>query len=48
MLNQWGRETDDRIPANRTPDEFDRETGQPLPTRRRPRPGKKEMNPAPK
>jgi N-sulfoglucosamine sulfohydrolase len=46
-LNQWGRETDDRIPANRTPDEFDRETGQPLPTRRRPRPGKKEMNPAP-
>ena len=47
-LNQWGRETDDRTPARRTPDEFDRETGQPLPTRQRPRPSKQEMNRAPK
>jgi N-sulfoglucosamine sulfohydrolase len=46
-LIQWGRETDDRMPAKRTPDEFDRETGQPLPTRRRPRPGKLEINSAP-
>jgi arylsulfatase A-like enzyme len=43
MLNRWGRETDDRIPACRTPDEFDRETGRPLPNRQRPRPGKQDL-----
>jgi arylsulfatase A-like enzyme len=47
-LNQWGRETDDRLPACRTPDEFDRETGQPLPNRRRPRPVKGELKCEPK
>ena len=46
-LNQWGRETDDRLPACRTPDEFDRETGQPLPVRLRPRPLKRELKCAP-
>lgn len=42
-LNQWGRETNDVVPPRRTPDEFDRETGQPLPNRTRPRPAKKEI-----
>jgi arylsulfatase A-like enzyme len=42
-LNRWGRETDDRLPACRTPDEFNRETGQPLPDRVRPRPIKREL-----
>lgn len=42
-LAAWGRETDDALPACRTPDEFDRETGQPLPGRQRPRPGKGEV-----
>lgn len=32
--------TDDRIPETRTPDEFDRVTGDPLPNRQWPRPGK--------
>ena len=39
-LNRWGRETDDRMPAQRTPDEFNRETGQPFPDRKLPRAGK--------
>ena len=43
QLNAWGRETNDKLPACRTPDDFDRETGQPLPSRQRPRPGKTEM-----
>jgi N-sulfoglucosamine sulfohydrolase len=43
-LKRWGDETADMLPARRTPDEFDRETGQPLPTRQRPRPSKAEMN----
>jgi hypothetical protein len=30
---EWQRTTDDRLPSARTPDEFDRETGLPLPTR---------------
>lgn len=45
-LRQWGSETDDKLPACRTPDEFDRETGQPLPVRQRPR--KHEMKCPPK
>jgi arylsulfatase A-like enzyme len=32
-LAEWQRTTDDHLPESRTPDEFDRETGQPLPTR---------------
>ena len=32
-LAEWQRTTDDRLPEARTPDEFDRETGNPLPTR---------------
>jgi arylsulfatase A-like enzyme len=43
-LKQWGEETNDALPARRTPDEFDRETGQPLPNRQRPRPSKQEIN----
>jgi N-sulfoglucosamine sulfohydrolase len=42
-LERWGRETEDRMPACRTPDEFDRETGQPLLNRQRPRPLKGEL-----
>lgn len=42
-LNVWGRETNDKLPPCRTPDDFDRETGQPLPVRQRPRPSKAEM-----
>ena len=43
-LKTWGSETNDVSPARRTPDEFDRETGQPLPARKRPRPSKQEIN----
>jgi arylsulfatase A-like enzyme len=43
LLNAWGRETNDVMPARRTPDEFDRETGHPLPGRKLPRSGKREM-----
>jgi N-sulfoglucosamine sulfohydrolase len=39
-LQAWQQETDDRAPAARTPDEFDREAGTPLATRKRPRAGK--------
>lgn len=42
-LKRWGEETQDVLPARRTPDEFDRVTGQPLPGRKLPRPSKKEM-----
>ncbi|MHC4117750.1 MAG: sulfatase family protein [Planctomycetota bacterium] len=42
-LSEWSRRTDFRIPANRTADEFDRETGEPLPNRIRPRPSKKDF-----
>ncbi len=40
-LAAWQQETGDRIPVTLSPDEFDRETGAPLPDRVRPRPGKK-------
>jgi arylsulfatase A-like enzyme len=40
-LEGWARETGDQAPATRSPDEFDRETGDPLPGRVRPRPAKK-------
>lgn len=43
-LKTWSSETHDVMPVRRTPDEFDRETGQPLPTRQRPRPTKQEIN----
>jgi hypothetical protein len=36
-LDAWKKETRDDTPAVRTPDEFDRETGEPLPGRKRPR-----------
>jgi N-sulfoglucosamine sulfohydrolase len=42
-LAAWGRETGDVLPACRTPDEFDRATGRPLPGRRLPRPGKADL-----
>jgi N-sulfoglucosamine sulfohydrolase len=41
-LRAWERETADH-PLRRTPDEFDRETGEPLANRVRPRPGKKAL-----
>jgi arylsulfatase A-like enzyme len=43
-LADWSRRTGYRIPNTRTPDEFDRDTGIPLPNRLRPRPSKKELN----
>ncbi|MFM8392808.1 MAG: sulfatase [Acidobacteriota bacterium] len=42
-LNAWGEQTKDLVPPRRTPDEFDRQTGQPIPNRRLPRPGKAEL-----
>jgi arylsulfatase A-like enzyme len=36
-LEAWGRDTGDVLPACRTPDEFDRATGTPLPGRKLPR-----------
>ncbi|HEY1108731.1 MAG TPA: sulfatase [Opitutaceae bacterium] len=42
-MEAWRKETADLMPPRRTPDEFDRETGAPLPNRVRPRPGKAEM-----
>jgi arylsulfatase A-like enzyme len=36
-LSRWGRETEDVTPQGLTADEFDRETGEPLPGRARPR-----------
>jgi hypothetical protein len=42
-LQRWEAETADRAPLRRTPDEFDRETGEPLPNRANPRPGKQEF-----
>ena len=39
-LAQWQKETEDWRPSVRTPDEFDRETGKPLPNRAPTRPGK--------
>jgi N-sulfoglucosamine sulfohydrolase len=37
VLDDWKKATADAPPARRTADEFDRETGQPLPNRQRPR-----------
>lgn len=42
-LSHWRSATADVAPAWRTPDEFDRETGAPLPARIRPRPSKADM-----
>ena len=36
-LSEWGRQTEDVLPGKLTPDEFDRETGEPLPDRVIPR-----------
>ena len=40
VLKKFMDETDDQIPETRTPDEFHRVTGEPLPNRKMPRPGK--------
>lgn len=45
-LRDWSIGTDFRVPTTRTPDEFDRETGKPLPNRIRPRPSKREFQKA--
>jgi N-sulfoglucosamine sulfohydrolase len=37
QLESWQKETGDAAPVARTPDEFDRESGEPLPERKRPR-----------
>lgn len=42
-LSDFRRRTLDSLPTRRTPDEFTRDTGQPLPVRKRPRPSKAEM-----
>ena len=42
-LKKIREETNDILPRKRTPDEFDRETGQPNDFRIRPRPSKAEM-----
>lgn len=43
VLVDWQKETQDPVPGLRNPDEFDRETGQPLPNRKRPRGSKSEL-----
>jgi arylsulfatase A-like enzyme len=42
-LQKWQSETADPMPGLRNPDEFDRETGEPLPNRKRPRASKQEL-----
>ncbi len=42
-LQEFRTRTRDSLPTRRTPDEFTRDTGQPLPVRKRPRPSKQEM-----
>jgi len=42
-LADWAEKTEDKVPENRTADEFDRLTGLPTPARIRPRPSKLEM-----
>lgn len=42
-LEDYQERTDDELPEFRTPDEFDREEGTPLPNRQRPRPSKEEL-----
>ncbi len=43
VLAEWTKETGDYIPSKRTPDEFDRDTGEPTDARVRPRPSKMDM-----
>ncbi len=43
-LAKWQEATGDQLPTFRTPDEFDRDTGKPLPNRKRPRPPKQELS----
>lgn len=43
QLNTIREKTNDVLPERRTPDEFTRDTGLPLPVRQRPRPSKAEM-----
>jgi arylsulfatase A-like enzyme len=45
-LSGWAKETGDAVPEGLSPDEFDRETGEPLPNRVRPRPAKNEVRPS--
>lgn len=42
-LAKWQKDTDDPMPGVRAKDEFDRETGEPLPNRQRPRPSKAQL-----
>lgn len=42
LIDDWRSETYDAALTLRSPDEFDRETGAPLPNRKRPRPGKED------
>jgi N-sulfoglucosamine sulfohydrolase len=42
-LSEWGRETEDVLSEKLSPDEFDREAGDPLPYRVRPRPTKSHL-----
>lgn len=42
-LEEWSERTGDYLPTKRTPDEFDRVTGDPTPARIRPRPSKMDM-----
>jgi arylsulfatase A-like enzyme len=42
-LNEWQEQTADPVPGLRAPDEFDRESGQPLENRRRPRISKRQL-----
>lgn len=46
-LDAWQRETSDTPPPALSPDEFDRDTGEPLPNRERPRPSKAERRTRP-
>ena len=45
-LRDWSRRTNYQISLVRTPDEFDRETGEPLPNRILTRPSKKDLQKA--
>jgi arylsulfatase A-like enzyme len=42
-LSGWTKGTGDALPDRISPDEFDRETGEPMPNRVRPRPTKKDL-----
>jgi arylsulfatase A-like enzyme len=43
VLADWSKQSGDYLPTKRTPDEFDRTSGEPNPSRIRPRPSKIEM-----